>query len=76
MFQHVKKGDVVKTLVGEDQEDIWGTVMGDHNNGALQVRVETTPDNGAVRRGQMIRVELEDVFDLLKPPGSRDDDRD
>lgn len=70
MIQNVKKGDIIKTLVGEPQEDIWCTVEGDHNNEGLQVRVQTTPDNGAVKRGQMIRVVPEDVFDVLKPPGT------
>lgn len=73
MFQNVKKGDVIKTLVGEDQEDVWGTVVGDHNSGGLQIRIETTPDNGAVKKGQHIRIEKEDVFDVLRVPSCQED---
>lgn len=64
MFQNLKKGDIVKTVIQD--EDLWATVTGFHNNGGIQARVEIPPESHCKKAGEFIRIEQDDVFAKLE----------
>ena len=71
MIEDLKKGVVIKTAI--EGETVWATVTGFHNDGGIQARVETPLDNKVRQVGDYIRVEQDDVFDLLRMPPCKED---
>lgn len=61
-----QKGQIVQTDI--NGEDAWFTVMGTHNSGGLQVRLETTLydlANEEFKIGDMFRVEKMKITKVL-----------
>jgi hypothetical protein len=58
----IKKGDIVKTTINE--EPVWCEVTGFHHPG-LQARVGTPLDCKMPKVGDFVKIELDDVQDIL-----------
>lgn len=59
----IRKGDIVKTTIAD--EPVWCEVTGFHLPG-LQAKVGTPLDNGVKKVGDYVKIELDDVEDVLK----------
>lgn len=68
MTLDIKKGTVVEYPIGD--ETGWFRIMGDHNSGGLQGRLETPLDSAVIKIGEYARLELQKILRTL--PDDRD----